>query len=97
MAGTTEADTVMVGLGAMGAQALWRLAQRGVDVVGIEAFEPGHNHGSSHGESRVIRTAYLEGAAYVPLAQAALADLADLAESSTTTLPVQQFDPGRFG
>ena len=61
------ADVVVVGLGAMGSHALWRLAKRGVRVVGIEQFSPGHDRGSSHGESRIIRTAYAEGPGYVPL------------------------------
>jgi sarcosine oxidase len=60
-------DVVVVGLGAMGSHALWRLAERGVRVVGVEQFTPGHDRGSSHGESRIIRTAYSEHPAYVPL------------------------------
>ncbi len=60
-------DVVVVGLGAMGSHALWRLAKRGVRVTGVEQFSPGHDRGSSHGESRIIRTAYSEGAGYVPL------------------------------
>ncbi len=63
-----DADVVVVGLGAMGSHALWRLARRGARVIGIEQFAPGHDRGASHGESRIIRTAYAEGAAYVPLA-----------------------------
>jgi sarcosine oxidase len=33
----------------------------------VEQFEPGHSQGSGHGESRIIRTAYHEHPAYVPL------------------------------
>ncbi len=66
-----DVDVVVVGLGAMGSQALWRLAHRGVRVLGLERFRPGHDRGSSHGESRVIRSAYSEGANYVPLIQRA--------------------------
>nr|WP_017571420.1 N-methyl-L-tryptophan oxidase [Nocardiopsis halotolerans] len=84
-----ETDTVVVGLGAMGAQALWRLARRGVDAIGVERFSPGHDRGSSHGESRIIRTAYLEGAAYVPFVQAAWRAWADLEEASGTRLVVR--------
>jgi sarcosine oxidase len=62
-----DADVAVVGLGAMGAHALWRLARRGVRVVGVDQFAPGHDRGASHGESRIIRTAYAEGSAYVPL------------------------------
>jgi sarcosine oxidase len=62
-----DADVVVVGLGAMGAHALWRLAVRGVRVLGIDQFPPGHDRGASHGGSRIIRTAYAEGPDYVPL------------------------------
>ena len=60
-------DVVVVGLGAMGSAALYALAQRGRRVIGIDRFEPGHNRGSSYGESRIIRMAYYEDPAYVPL------------------------------
>lgn len=62
-------DVVVVGLGAWGASALWRLAEAGVDAVGIERYEPGHPLGSSHGGSRMFRTACLEHPGLVPLAQ----------------------------
>lgn len=39
---------------------MWRLAQRGVDVVGVEPYEIGHQHGSSHGETRLFRVACME-------------------------------------
>ncbi len=64
-------DVIVVGLGAMGSHAAWRLAARGAAVLGLEQFAPGHNQGSSHGESRIIRTAYFSDPRYVPLAQAA--------------------------
>lgn len=66
-----QADVAVVGLGAMGSAALWRLASRGASVVGFEQYEPGHDQGSSHGESRIIRSAYYEGPQYVPLVFAA--------------------------
>src|SRR5580658_1062015 len=65
-------DVAVIGLGAMGAAALYALAKRGRRVIGVDRFAPGHDRGSSHGESRVIRLAYLEGEAYVPLVKAAL-------------------------
>ena len=82
MSGTLDTDTVVVGLGGMGSQALWHLARRGIDVVGIEQFLPGHDRGSSHGESRIIRTAYLEGAEYVPFVRAAWRQWRALEEAS---------------
>jgi sarcosine oxidase len=66
-----SADVLVLGVGSMGSMALWHLARRGVSVIGLEQFEPGHDRGSGHGESRVIRTAYYEGPEYVPLVQAA--------------------------
>jgi sarcosine oxidase len=60
-------DVVVVGLGAMGSAALYALARRGRRVIGIDRFEPGHQLGSSYGESRIIRMAYYEDPVYVPL------------------------------
>jgi monomeric sarcosine oxidase len=55
----------------MGSSALYHLARRGADVVGVEQFEPGHVRGSSHGHSRVFRTTY-DDPLYVELAREAL-------------------------
>lgn len=68
-----DADVIVVGLGVMGSQTLWRLARRGVHVLGVEQFHPGHDHGSSHGESRMFRsTAYGDSAGYTNLLRHAL-------------------------
>jgi sarcosine oxidase len=61
----------VVGLGAMGAAALWQLARRGVRAIGLDRFAGPHDKGASHGESRAIRRAYTEHPAYVPLVDAA--------------------------
>ena len=58
----------MIGLGAMGSATLYQLASRGLDVVGIDQFDPPHVFGSSHGESRVTRTLTMEGVEYAPMA-----------------------------
>ncbi|MGW5875051.1 N-methyl-L-tryptophan oxidase [Nocardiopsis terrae] len=89
MTARVETDTVVVGLGAMGSQALWRLAREGVDAIGVEQFVPGHDRGSSHGESRIIRTAYLEGAEYVPFVQAAWRAWDELEQASGSRLVVR--------
>ena len=60
-------DVAVIGLGAMGSAALLNLARRGVRAVGIERFAPGHDKGSSHGETRIIRLGYFEHPSYVPL------------------------------
>ena len=38
-----------------------------LQVLGIEQFDIAHRNGSSHGLSRIIRLAYHEECAYVPL------------------------------
>src|SRR6516165_2036906 len=60
-------DVVVIGLGVMGSAALHRLAVRGVRVLGIEQYEPGHDRGSSHGATRIIRLGYFEHPSYVSL------------------------------
>jgi sarcosine oxidase len=65
-------DVAVIGLGAMGGAALLALARRGLRAVGIEQFTPGHDRGSSHGETRIIRLGYFEHPAYVPLVRAAI-------------------------
>jgi sarcosine oxidase len=60
-------DTIILGLGAMGSAAAYHLAARGARVLGLERFTPAHDQGSSHGQSRIIRQAYFESPAYVPL------------------------------
>jgi sarcosine oxidase len=64
-------DVAVIGLGAMGSAALHHLASRGQKVVGIEQFTPGHDRGSSHGDTRIIRLGYFEHPSYVPLVRAA--------------------------
>jgi sarcosine oxidase len=82
-------DVIVVGLGAMGSAALYQLSRRGLRVLGLEAFEPGHRLGSSHGESRVIRLAYHEHPGYVPLLQRAYTLWSELeAESGEDLLTI---------
>jgi sarcosine oxidase len=60
-------DVAVVGLGGMGSALLAQCAQRGASVIGLEQFARGHELGSSSGKSRMIRKAYFEDPAYVPL------------------------------
>jgi sarcosine oxidase len=62
-----HADVAVIGLGAMGCASLYHLAKAGVKVLGFEQFQVGHDRGSSHGETRLIRQAYFEHPDYVPL------------------------------
>jgi sarcosine oxidase len=60
-------DVAVVGLGGMGSAILAHCAARGASVIGLEQFGPAHDLGSSHGKTRMIRKAYFEDPAYVPL------------------------------
>ncbi|MGB1286739.1 MAG: N-methyl-L-tryptophan oxidase [Aggregatilineales bacterium] len=60
-------DAIVIGLGGMGSAALYQLAKRGLNVLGIEQFGIAHDKGSSHGLTRIIRLAYFEDPSYVPL------------------------------
>lgn len=84
--GGMDADVAVVGLGAMGSATLWRLAARGVDVIGFERFDPGHYLGSSHGATRLFRTACMEHPALVPLARTSQALWRALEKQSGTRL-----------
>jgi len=64
-------DVIILGVGGMGGAAASALARRGRRVLGLEQFAVGHDRGSSHGSTRVIRTAYYEHPDYVPLARRA--------------------------
>lgn len=60
-------EVIVVGLGAMGSATAYHLAARGARVLGLDQFEPPHDLGSSHGDSRIIRLAYFEHPLYVPM------------------------------
>jgi len=53
-----NADLIIVGAGLAGSAAAWAASARGLDVVLLEAFGPGHRNGSSHGSARIFRRAY---------------------------------------
>jgi len=60
-------DAIVLGVGAMGSAACFELARRGRRVLGLEQYPLVHDRGSSHGQTRIIRTAYYEHPNYVPL------------------------------
>jgi sarcosine oxidase len=60
-------DAVIIGLGAHGSAAALALSRRGLRVAGLERFGRAHGLASSGGRTRIIRMAYFEGPAYVPL------------------------------
>ena len=82
-------DVIVIGLGAMGSATAYHLARRGRRVLGLDAHPRGHALGSSHGRSRIIREAYFEAPAYVPLVQRAYALWRELeAESGRDLLAI---------
>ena len=82
-------DVVVIGLGAFGSAALWRLADRGVDVAGIERHGIGHHLGSSHGLTRLFRVACQEHTGLAPIALKSLELWTGLGEETGQRL-VQQ-------
>lgn len=82
----TYYDAIVLGTGGVGSAALFHLARRGVRALGLDRFAPGHDRGSSHGASRIIRQAYFEHPDYVPLLLRAYELWADLAERQGRTL-----------
>ncbi len=79
-------DAIVIGLGGMGSAAAAELARRGLRVLGLERFGPAHDRGSSHGRSRIIRKAYFEDPAYVPLILRACELWARLERNAATDL-----------
>jgi sarcosine oxidase len=73
-------DVIVLGTGGVGSAAMFRLAKRGAKVLGLDRFPPGHDRGSSHGRTRIIRQAYFEHPDYVPLLKRAYELWADLSE-----------------
>jgi len=72
-----EFETIVLGLGALGSAALYRIARRGGEVLGLEQFELGHGRGSSQDHSRIIRLSY-HTPGYVELAKHAYAAWAEV-------------------
>jgi sarcosine oxidase len=64
---TEKFDVIVIGVGSMGSATCYNLAKRGHRVLGLEQFNSPHEKGSHTGQSRIIRKAYFEHAAYVPL------------------------------
>jgi len=64
-------DVIIVGAGSMGMAAGYYLSRTDQKILLLDAHNPPHDQASHHGETRIIRHAYGEGEAYVPLALAA--------------------------
>src|SRR3954454_402516 len=53
-------NVIVVGAGVVGAATAWALAREGAAVMLLEAFERGHDRGSSHGATRIFRHGYAD-------------------------------------
>jgi monomeric sarcosine oxidase len=58
LGGPVLTDLIVVGAGLAGSAAACAASARGMSVVVLEAFSPGHRRGSSHGSARIFRRAY---------------------------------------
>jgi sarcosine oxidase len=65
----------------MGCATVYALARAGRDVLLLEQFQVGHEHGSSHGRSRIVRLAYPE-VEFVELAKEAFVGWRELEQES---------------
>lgn len=63
-----KSDVIIVGAGSMGMAAGYYLTIEGKSVLLLDSFNPPHDRGAHHGDTRIIRHAYGEGTSYVPLA-----------------------------
>lgn len=96
-----DTEVVVVGAGVMGLATARALVQAGRDVVVCEQFALGHDRGSSHGSSRIVRVSYPDER-WVRLAQESFPLWRELeAESGTTlldlhgTLDLGDWEPNR--
>ncbi|MCF2588667.1 MULTISPECIES: FAD-dependent oxidoreductase [unclassified Brevibacterium] len=63
----TGQKIAVVGTGTIGAQVLWQLAKKNVDVTGYELYSPGHSRGAAGGETRLFRHLEPEYVEYLPV------------------------------
>ncbi|MFA1820847.1 N-methyl-L-tryptophan oxidase [Virgibacillus oceani] len=75
-------DVIIIGAGTAGMSAGYYLSERGQKVALIDAYDPPHSEGAHHGDTRIIRHAYGEGANYVSMALRASELWADLEEKA---------------
>jgi sarcosine oxidase len=99
--GAVDIEVAVVGAGVMGLATARALARAGRDVVVCEQFRLGHERGSSHGTSRIVRLSYPD-TRWVRLAQESYPLWRELeAESGRTllelrgTLDLGDWEPNR--
>lgn len=82
-------DYVVVGCGGLGSAIAYRLAREaGREVLAIEQFHLGHDHGASQDHSRIIRLSY-HHAAYTALAPATFSAWQEVEDESGVQLVVR--------
>lgn len=59
-------DLIVVGLGAMGSAVMYHATKLGLNVLGIDQYDPPHDLGSTKAETRITRLAVGEGPQYLP-------------------------------
>lgn len=59
-----DRELLIVGAGVMGLSAAWQAARRGFKPLVLEQYPLFHDHGSSHGNTRIYRTVNFEGDEY---------------------------------
>lgn len=79
----------VIGAGMAGSSAAMHLSKRGAKVTLFDQFSFGHEMGSSHGATRLFRTAYFEHPNYVPILQRAMAMWKEFEKEAGETLFVQ--------
>ncbi len=65
-------DVAVIGAGVFGSWTAWQLAHRGLSVLLVDAWGPGHSRSSSGGESRIIRMGYGADELYTRMAMRSL-------------------------
>lgn len=76
----------VIGAGMAGSSAALHLSRRGARVALFDQFDFAHDKGSSHGATRLFRTAYFEHPNYVPILQRARAMWRKLERDAGETL-----------
>lgn len=84
-----EYDVIVAGVGGMGSATVAELASRGARVLGLDRASIPNDSGSSHGVNRIIRLAYMEDPAYVPLLRRSYQRWRDLEERLGETILVR--------
>lgn len=79
-------DLIVIGSGSVGAATGYYATLNDLNVLMIDAHHPPHQHGSHHGNTRLIRYLYPEGDHYIPLLKRSRQLWHDLEEQSATSL-----------